>query len=261
MVVKIRKFKKIISFALFMTSYMTTSLFIHSLCLFSFKRSRKYLIKNISRHTKFGLYLLDIKLKTKIANLKTNQNYLIVCNHLSYLDIFVISSVFPACFVTSYEMKETPFLGQVCSLGGCLFVERRSKKGLSNEIINLTNALKENMNVVIFPEATSGNGEGVLKFRSPLFQAAIEAKREVLPLCLNYLTADNEPVTLKNRDSLFWYGDMTFFSHFLKLIELKTIEIELSVLEVVQLDTEKNKAELAQYSFEKINSTYLPIQV
>jgi hypothetical protein len=68
-------------------------------------------------------------------------------------------------------------------------------------------------------------------------------------------------VTLKNRDSLFWYGDMTFFSHFLKLIELKTIEIELSVLEVVQLDTEKSKAELANYSFEKIHSTYLPIQL
>ena len=36
MLIKIRKFKKLISFALFMTSYMTTSLLIHSMCLFSF---------------------------------------------------------------------------------------------------------------------------------------------------------------------------------------------------------------------------------
>jgi 1-acyl-sn-glycerol-3-phosphate acyltransferase len=255
----VKRIQKLLFFVLFIISYFSTSLFIILINLFSIERARPELINNISRHAKFALKLFNIKVK-KISYMKDiDDNYLLVSNHLSYLDIFVIASQFPACFVTSFEMKETPFLGQLCSIGGCLFVERRSKKGLSNEVKNLTNALDKNMNVVIFPEATSTNGEQLLKFRRPLFQAAVDAGKPVLPLCLNYKKIDQNALNLRNRDLVFWYGDQTFFPHFLNLLTVGQIEVELSILDPFFAEAEMSKTELAEKSFQLVQDHYRPV--
>jgi len=255
----VQRAKKFVFFTLFIGSYFITSLFIIFINLFSIERARPELIRNISRHAKLALKLFNIKVK-KISYMKEiDENYLLVSNHLSYLDIFVIASEFPACFVTSFEMKETPFLGQLCSIGGCLFVERRSKKGISNEVKNLTSALDKNMNVVIFPEATSTNGEQLLKFRRPLFQAAVDAGKPILPLCLNYKRVDQRELNLNNRDLVFWYGDQTFFPHFLNLLNVNQIEVELSILDPFFAEAEMSKNELAEKSFQLVQEHYRPV--
>jgi 1-acyl-sn-glycerol-3-phosphate acyltransferase len=238
---------------------MSSSSLIVILSFFSFSRARKILVKNISFHSKFALKIFGIKVLKQNHNLDKSKNYLLVSNHHSYVDILVIASEFPACFVTSYEMKETPFLGQLCSLGGCLFVERRSKKGLSNEVRNLTKALTNKLNVVIFPEATSTNGEELKKFKRPLFQAAIDAQKEILPICLNYSKIDDTKITLKNRDKVFWYGDMTFFPHFLSILDIKQLEVELSILNPIKLDPSFTKNELADQTYLTVNTHFKPI--
>lgn len=255
----LQRIKKFIFFLLIIGSYFFTSMFLLMLNLFSMERARPELIANISRHAKLILKFFNIKVKKLSYMKELDDNYLLVSNHLSYLDIFVIASEFPACFVTSFEMKETPFLGQLCSVGGCLFVERRSKKGISNEVKNLTRALNKNMNVVIFPEATSTNGEQLLKFRRPLFQAAVDANKPILPICLNYKKVDKQNLNLKNRDLVFWYGDQTFFPHFMNLLKVNDIEIELSILDPFFAEGEMTKNELAEMSFQLVQNHYIPI--
>src|SRR5689334_20228985 len=61
-------------------------------------------------------------------------NALLTGNHLTHIDVITIASQVPTCFVTSVEIKNTPFLGQICQMAGCLFVERRSRKQLHEEI-------------------------------------------------------------------------------------------------------------------------------
>jgi 1-acyl-sn-glycerol-3-phosphate acyltransferase len=220
------------------------------------KRARPVLIHLVSFTCKLALKIFGAKVIVK-GNIETkDKNFLIVSNHLSYLDILSISSLFPTCFVTSKEMKETPFLGQLCHMGGCLFVERRSRAGLSDEVSELAGALESGLNVVIFPEATSTNGEDVIRFKRPLFQSALNAKSMVLPLCLNYKTLDNEKITLKNRDLLFWYGDMGFGPHALKLLSRKNIVIELNILPAFSAGDFPGKNELTQHTFVAIHSHY-----
>jgi 1-acyl-sn-glycerol-3-phosphate acyltransferase len=153
-------------------------------------------------------------------------------------------------------MKETPFLGQLCLLGGCLFVERRSKAGLINEVTELAEALKLGLNVVIFPEATSTNGEDVIRFKRPLFQAGLNAEASILPLCLNYKTLDDEKITIKNRDKVFWYGDMGFGQHALKLLQHKKVIIELTILPAYKAFDFPGKNELTQHTYVAIHSHY-----
>ncbi len=251
-----RVFFKTIVFALALTAYFIAAIVILVVNGFNFPKARRYLIRLISITSKFGLKLFGITARKNFAPLKMGEKYLIVSNHLSYLDVLIISTFFPTCFVTSNEMKETPFLGQLCLLGGCLFVERRKRSGITGEVAQITHALKSGLNVVIFPEAKSTNGEVVLNFRRPLFQSAINAGVNVLPICLNYRTIDGEKVTIKNRDHVFWYGDMTFMKHALTLFSHKRIIVDLTVMEVLSTEVYAEKNALADKSYEVVNSEF-----
>ena len=189
--------------------------------------ARNFLNRVIKFYSKIILSILRVHIDHQIFT-QPQVNALVISNHLSYLDIFIIFSLYPAAFVTSIEMKKTPILGQIVTIGGCLFVERRSRKNLSNEIKEITNALIAGLNVVIFPEATSTNGEKVIRFKRPLFQSAIDANTNVLPVTINYQFIDGEPVTKNSRDGVCWYGDMSIFSHILKLVTFKRIDVSVT---------------------------------
>lgn len=252
----IRQFVRTIVFAIAIVLYLIVSSLIVLWCAFDFERARPYLTQVISATCKVGLKIFNIKVRKTFAPIDMKANYLIVSNHLSYLDILIISSHLPTCFVTSKEMKETPFLGQLCLLGGCLFVERRSKAGLTEEIKELSNALDDGLSVVIFPEATSTNGEAVIRFRRPLFQAAINSCSKVLPVCLNYRTLDGEKLTLKNRDKVFWYGDMGFLGHALTLFTHKDIVAELTIMPSLNSIDYADKNELSEACYKLVSDEY-----
>ena len=177
---------------------------------------------------------VDVKLQGRVSHIESGK--LIVCNHVSYLDILVIASKIPTCFVTSNEMKETPGLGLLCKLGGCVFVERRSRDNIDKEIAEIRIAMEKGLCVMFFPEATSTSGVEVIPFKRSLFHAAITARTETIPLCINYLQLNGEPVTLVNKDKIFWYGDMSFGNHFLEVCSHDNIIVELVVLEELTLE-------------------------
>lgn len=247
-------------FGISVVTYFAMAAPLYPLYLISPNRMRKVLIKLIHFYSNMMTSYMGIKVSVKgLSDKEDDQNYLIISNHLSYLDILVICRIFPSAFVTSVEMRDTPFLGHICKLGGCLFVERRSRTNLSEEIKDITNGLKERMNVVIFPEATSSDGSQVLRFKRPLFQAAIDSQRPVLPLCLNYRYVSHEPITHKNRDSVFWYGDMTFIDHLWKVFKCDSIEVELTVHEPI-IDLENyDPTLLAQHGHEIVSHSFKPI--
>lgn len=201
-------------------------------------QTKRWQLKVIGLYARFCVWFMGIGVE---FNSEGNWPHgLIVCNHLSYIDVLILASLRPACFVTSVEIKETPVLGQISSLAGCLFVERRNKTNLSQEIKELTQALKMSIPVVIFPEATSTNGESVLRFRRPLFQSAIDAHVPVVPLTLNYQTVDGERVSQANRDLLCWYGDMSFVPHLWNFLKIKQTLVTIDMAETIvssDLDT------------------------
>jgi 1-acyl-sn-glycerol-3-phosphate acyltransferase len=255
----IRAFIRFFLFGLSLVLYFISSLFITILSGLSFEKARPYLTNVISITSRVGLKIIGIEVEKNIQQEVMRKNYLIVCNHLSYIDVLVISSLYPSCFITSKEMKETPFLGQICLLGGCLFVDRKNRKNIHNEVKEISTALQKGLNVAIFPEATSTNGESVLRFKRPLFQAAIDSESSILPMCLNYKTLDSKQISLKNRDIIFWYDEMTFFSHAIKLFSHKKLLVELKVLPSFKASDFPEKGDLADRCHEIISEQYVEI--
>lgn len=226
---------------------------------------RRRLAHWIRMHTKTALRLLEIKVnlisnKWPKETLLTQQNYLVVSNHLSYLDILAISSLLPCGFVTSVEVRNTPFLGWLARLGGCLFVERRSRGNLLNEIADISLSLQNQLNVCIFPEATSTNGEAVLRFRRPLYQSAIQSGRPVVPLTLNYTGINDQQIGVHNRDIVFWYGDMPFLSHLWRVMAQNKIELQIH-LDQPMNSQDHSLESLVDTSHQIVTSAYRPITV
>ena len=189
-----------------------------------------------SRFCAWGLKVLGVRVGMKNATRffdAEKSARLMVGNHMSYLDILVLASLYPSNYVTSQEIRETPFLGMLCEAAGCLFVERRNKEQIHKEVGEITQALAHGLNVTIFPEATSTNGEEILRFRSPLYQAALDANAIIQPFCLNYKSIDGVAFSKANRDLVCWYGDMGFLSHLWELCRCGSVEAEVVLLEEI----------------------------
>ena len=219
-------------------------------------KKRKACAWILHKMSRWGCWVLDLEVEARGPTDNTaSESALITSNHLSYTDILLISAHTPTCFVTSLDIKRTPFLGQICMLAGCLFVDRKSRTNLPKEINEVTEGLKHGLNVTIFPEATSTNGEGVLRFRRPLFNAAIFAQVPVWPICINYQSIDGREVDVQTRDQVCWYGDMDFVTHLWKLCRAKQVKVSLELRpKIVSLGS--SDQELAETAHQQVVSVF-----
>src|SRR5437773_7774078 len=101
---------------------------------------------------------------------------LLVCNHLSYLDIVVLSSIRPCIFVAKRDVRAWPLFGWLARAAGTIFVERNCRSAAAHEVARISSAIESGLLVVLFPEGTSSDGATVLPFKSSLLQAAISAR-------------------------------------------------------------------------------------
>lgn len=226
-------------------------LVVHSLLAFFVTNEKKRLklyLKSIPFFAQTGLLILNVKVSLHGTRGEVKQR-LIVANHLSYLDVLILSAFYPSLFITSVEIRETFLLGQLTNLAGCFFVERRKEKRTSdtkeNELKDISQKLQNGHNIFLFPEGTSSDGCQVLPFKSTFFQLAVDANIPVLPLTLSYSGA--------GRDAVPWYGKMTFPDHLLRLCMQKEINAHVIRLPEVKGD---DRFYLAKTTQDLIRTTY-----
>lgn len=221
---------------------------------------RHFYVRTVSFYAKLMLFFANIRVRSA-GMPPREQHHLIVANHVGMLDILIIASQRPSLFVTSVDLRETPGLGLLTEMGGCMYVERRSRSNITNEIQEIREALKQGFNVVIFPEATSTNGEKVIPFKKTLLTAAAGTQVPILPVCLNYRTVNGEPMSHKWRDHVFWYGDLPFPTSLWRHFSLLSLRAELDFLQPILCHTEEDRRVVAQQAYEAISSRYTPLPI
>ena len=220
------------------------------------KTRLKYCSRVTTFYTRLGLKILGVNVSVvNKEGIPIERNVMLVSNHLSYLDILIIASQQPTLFITSVEVKHTFFLGLMSTLGGSLFVERRSVSGVRKDINKIAGLLADGFTICFFPEATSTDGSEVLPFKSSFFEAAKKTGIAVIPLCIRYPYIDKRPSDQSNLDYVCFYGDMTFFPHFIKLMPLKLIEAELIVTDRI-IPRKYSRKEIAEVSFNRVLEAY-----
>ncbi len=113
---------------------------------------RRFRVATMRKNGRVILAVLGIELRAEgLEQFKPGQGYMVVSNHLSYIDTLLFAAIMPVVLVSTMEIRQTPFLGQVVNASGCLFVERRSRERLREEIQEMTSVLKEGFSLAFFP--------------------------------------------------------------------------------------------------------------
>jgi 1-acyl-sn-glycerol-3-phosphate acyltransferase len=146
---------------------------------------------------------------------------LLVSNHLSYVDVIVLASRRPMCFLSKADVKHWPVLGFMSRALGVHFIERENKRGLPAVAARLASELSAGHTLVVFPEGTTGPGREVMPFRSSVLAPAAEGELAVAVATLHYATPDTAPPP---STAVAWYGEMEFLPHLLGLFRLPRVE-------------------------------------
>lgn len=143
--------------------------------------------------------------------------FLLVANHLGYVDILVLLSHLDCVFVSRADAAGWPLFGALFRVGGTIFLDRDRARQIPRAMREMERALENGHGVVLFPEGTSSAGDEVLPFRPSLLEVASRAGLPVSYASLTYETPPSEPSA---RQVVCWWGDMTFLPHLARLVAL-----------------------------------------
>lgn len=147
--------------------------------------------------------------------------FLLVANHLSYLDIVALWTRAEGDFLAKSEVASWPVFGFLTRFAGTLFVDRTRAADLPRVIGELGAVLARRRGVIVFPEGTSSEGAIVLPFRPSIFEAALGTGHPVHCAAITYRTPPGAPPA---RLAVCWWGDMGFLGHLYRVLMLPSFE-------------------------------------
>jgi len=181
--------------------------------------------------------------------------FLLVSNHLSYVDVVVFASRLDCLFIAKKDVESWPIIGSLCRSVGTIFIDRRNQRDLARVNGEIAQALEDGRGVILFAEGTSSEGSTVLPFRSSLLEAAARGTFPVSYAAVSYrVLGDDPPASL----SVCWWGDMTFGSHFTELLRIKRIQATVSFgSDEIRADDRKV---LAERLWLEVNRLFIPVE-
>lgn len=170
-------------------------------------------------------------LRVVIEGPRPKPPVLLVSNHVSWLDIPVLSAALPVAFVAKTEVGSWPLFGTLARLQRSVFIDRKRRHQTAKSRDELGERLATAEAVVLFPEGTSHTGKAVLDFKSSYFGAVENRDIPVVPVILAYHKLHGLPVTGRQRPSLAWYGDMDLLPHLWDFLKQGPVDVTVRFLE------------------------------
>ena len=166
------------------------------------------------------------------------SSVLYVVNHSSWLDIVVLSTVLPGRFVAKKEVAGWPVVGILAKLQRSVFVARE-RRDAGRHRDELVRCLEAGDSLILFPEGTSSDGNGVLPFKSALFavaeKAVAGAPLRVQPVSLAYTRLNGMPLGRHLRPFFTWYGDMALGAHLWRAVGMGPVTAVVQLHETVSI--------------------------
>lgn len=190
------------------------------------------------------LDILGIRLAADLSAIEPGS--LIVANHISWVDVFVLNAARPVAFVSKSEVRRWPLLGWLAARTDTVFLRRGSRghaKIVNGEINTLLNAGKD---VALFPEGTTTDGSHLLGFHAALLQPAVETGRPIQPIALCYEEGDG----LRSLAAAY-VGNTTLMESLLTILSVPRITARTFVLPAI-IPSGCDRRELARSARERI---------
>jgi 1-acyl-sn-glycerol-3-phosphate acyltransferase len=143
---------------------------------------------------------------------------IIISNHVSFLDIIILSALFQTTFVSKKEVIYYPFFGQFAWFMGVVFLKRESPR----ERYRLIRAIADEapgQKIAVFPQGTISTTDNWLNFNRGIFKA-VEINPEIVL----------QPVTLiyEDENDIAWIG-VSLLENALKIFRRNRIDVKVIV--------------------------------
>lgn len=151
------------------------------------------------------------------------RNLIVAANHVSWVDVFVISAAHPARFIAKSEIRDWPIAGWFCDKAGTIFIRRtrRSDTAKINELMHA--ALAEGAAIGFFPEGTTTGGDKLMKFHTSLFEPAVVNAATLAPAAIRYRSRNGE-----RNDAVAFVGELSFAESVGLIIRQKSMIAEIT---------------------------------
>jgi 1-acyl-sn-glycerol-3-phosphate acyltransferase len=138
-----------------------------------------------------GKLLRILNVETLVTGAMPGQSsVMIAANHVSWMDIFLISSARPTRFIAKGEVRDWPIAGWIADKAGTLFIRREQWRDTARTNERVHQALAEGDCVGLFPEGFTTEGDTLLKFHGALFAPAVANHALVQPAAIRYERPD-----------------------------------------------------------------------
>ena len=151
-------------------------------------------------------------------------NLLIVANHISWLDIFVLNTVEPGRFIAKAELRSWPLVGLMIAGCGTLFLNRESRRDAHRINEQARAVLAAGDTITIFPEGTTTDGTTLLPFHGSLLQPIVDAEGHVQSIAIRYCHTDGT-----YSDAPAYIGETTFMASFWRVLGVRNLVVELTL--------------------------------
>lgn len=186
-------------------------------------RGRERLVRRWSARL---LQICGVSVRTfSNADTHDDEPALIVCNHISWLDIFVINARQPCHFVAKSDIRGWPLIGWLCEKSGTIFIARGRQREVRRIYHGLVESARRGDRVAFFPEGTTASQGALLPFHANLFEAAIEAGIPVHPYAIRYLDRHG-----RYHAAADFTGDTTFVQSILSVLAHRNLVAEVILL-------------------------------
>jgi len=181
---------------------------------------------------------------------------LFAANHVSYLDITILSSLIAGSFIAKLEVARWPLFGWLAKLQRSVFIDRQVRS-TAQQRDSIAERLAAGDALILFPEGTSGDGNRVLPFKSALFSVADHSATgpvTVQPVSIAYTRLNSMPIGRRYRPLFAWYGAMAMAPHLWRVIGLGTIEVVVEFHPATTLAACGSRKMLARYCEERVTN-------
>jgi 1-acyl-sn-glycerol-3-phosphate acyltransferase len=175
---------------------------------------------------------------------ETRRPLMIAANHVSWLDILVLSSVVDATFVAKAEVRDWPIFGTLARLQRSIFIKREERRQTQAQADEMASRLNAGETVVLFPEGTTTDGNRLGEMKSSLFAAASSAAHfapdgvvHVQPVALAYVRIHGMAMGHYHRPVVAWPGDVPLMPHLLGILKAGALDVDVRFGDTVEVMT------------------------
>lgn len=162
---------------------------------------------------------------------KNGKGLLILANHASFLDIFVLSAQFGTVFLSKSEIKYYPVIGQIAWLMGVIFLNRDA----SHERVRVLSAIADRCTkqvIAVFPQGTTGGISEQLPFNRGIFKVIeLNPGLSLLPVTLHY----------KEDAAIAWKKPQSLRENLMKVCSLNKIHLKILIHDPVTIEDYRDK--------------------